>query len=293
MRSWLLAPVAVVFFAATAVPALASDQDPNSGRPLPPGTVHKSTSPITDKFYVEGIYYPAHVKTLVQVNPHGSPVGQVGTDLSAERDLGQPSRLNQGGVELMFRFRERNKIRIDWLEVDRTATHQINQDINFGNETFAATSLLQSEIDWRIFTMTYTYSIFHNDRFELGTGVGVHLLQAEAQAKTIPRAPGEFAQRQDVSGAGAFPTIPLDFALRISQRWSLTWRAQYFHAAVSNFDGWLADIREDVQYRWKPNFALGVGYSSVRAKLALNSGNFPGQFHMSVGGPQAFFRVSF
>jgi hypothetical protein len=62
---------------------------------------------------------------------------------------------------------------------------------------------------------------------------------------------------------------------------------------VSNFDGWLADIHEDVQYRWKPNFSLGVGYSTVRAKLALQTGNFPGLFQMSVEGPEAFFRVSF
>ena len=91
----------------------------------------------------------------------------------------------------------------------------------------------------------------------------------------------------------AFPTVPLDFVFRISQRWAVTWRGQYFHASLSNFDGWLADIHEDVQYRWTPNFALGVGYSSIRARLALNTGNFPGQFHMSLEGPEAFFRVSF
>jgi hypothetical protein len=292
VRIWL-APVAVAFLASTAVPTRAADHDPNSGRPLPPGTRQKSTSPINDRFYVEGIYYPAHVKTFLQVNPHGAPTGLVGSELSAERDLGQASRINQGRMEMMFRFRERNKIRIDWLEVDRTATHQINQAINFGNETFTAATLLQSEIDWRIFTLTYTYSIFHNDRFELGTGVGIHLLQAEAQANSIPRPGNPATLRQEVSGAGAFPTLPLDFALRISRRWSVTLRAQYFHAAVSNFDGWLADVHEDVQYRWKPNFALGVGYTSIRAKLALSGGSFPGQFHMSVEGPEAFFRVSF
>ena len=27
---------------------------------------------------------------------------------------------------MMFRLKERNKIRIDWLEVDRTATHQLS-----------------------------------------------------------------------------------------------------------------------------------------------------------------------
>jgi hypothetical protein len=287
MRIWL-APAAAVLLASTAAPSLASDHDPNSGAPLPPSTRHQTPSPINDRFYVQGAYYPAHVKTLLQVNPHNAPAGIAGTTLSAERDLGQESRLNQGRIEMMFRLGQRNKIRIDWLEVDRSATHQITQDVSFGNQTFAAASLLQSHIDWRIFGVTYTYEIFHNDRFELGTGLGVDLLQAEAQAQV-----NLTQQRQDVSGAGAFPQVPVDFAFRISRRWAVTARAQYFHASLNNFDGWLADIHEDVQYRWKPNFAVGVGYSSIRAKLALSTGNFPGQFNMSLQGPEAFFRVSF
>jgi hypothetical protein len=286
MRIWL-APAAAVLLASTA-PSLASDHDPNSGAPLPPSKKHRTPSPINDRFYVRGTYYPAHVKTIVQVNPHNAPPDVVGTTLSAERDLGQESRLNQGRVEMMFRFGQRNKVRVDWLEVNRTATHQINQDIAFGNQTFPAGALLQSQIDWRIFGVTYTFEIFHNDRFELGTGLGVDLLQAEAQAQV-----NATQQRQDVSGAGAFPQVPIDFAFRISQRWSVTARAQYFHASLNNFDGWLADIHEDVQYRWKPNFAVGVGYSSIRAKLALSTGSFPGQFNMSLQGPEAFFQVSF
>jgi hypothetical protein len=287
MRIWL-APVAAALLTSTAVPALASDHDPNSGAPLPPSTKHKTPSPITDRFYVRGTFYPSHVKTNIQINPHNAPAGVVGTNLSAERDLGEQSRLNQGRIEMMFRLGQRNKIRIDWLEVDRTASHQLAKSINFGNETFGISQILQNEIDWRLFGMTYTFEFVHNDRWELGTGIGVHLLQAEAQAQV-----NATQQRQDVSGAGAFPTIPLDFAFRISQRWSVTWRGQYFHAAVSNFDGWLSDMHEDVQYRWKPNFALGLGYASIRAKLALSTGNFPGNFNMSVNGPEAFFRVSF
>jgi hypothetical protein len=52
-------------------------------------------------------------------------------------------------------------------------------------------------------------------------------------------------------------------------------------------------VHEDVQYRVRPNFSLGVGYSSVRAKLELHTGSFPGMFAMSLEGPEAFFRVSF
>jgi hypothetical protein len=287
-----LAPAAAAFCALIAVPVLASEQssehDPNSGRPLPPDKRHLHPSPINDRFYAEGIYYPAHVKTDLRIDPHNAPAGVVGTSLRAENVLGLESRVNYGLPELMFRFGNRNKIRVDWLEVDRSANHQLAQTINFGNETFLINALVASHVDWRIFTVTYTYSFIHNDRMELGTGLAAHLLQAEAQAAITAT-----QQRQDVTGAGAFPTIPLDFAIRVWRGLSVTARAQYFHASLNNFDGWLADVHEDVQYRIKPNFAVGVGYSSVRAKLALHTGNFPGQFAMSLEGPTAFFRVSF
>lgn len=282
-----LAPAAVAIFALAAAPAFA-DKDPNSGAPLPPSKHPVTPSPITDRFYVRGIYWAPHAKTELQVNPHNAPAGTFGTNLNAERDLGFSSRINMGRAEMMFRLKERNKIRLDFLDTDRTATHQITQQIDFGNETFRVPALVASEIDWRMFGITYTYEIFHNDRFEVGTGLAVHLLQAEAQAQV-----NATQQRQDVSGAGAFPTIPLDVAVRISRRWSVTAHGNYFHAALSNFDGWLADIHGDVQYRWKPSFAVGVGYSTFRAKLDLNTGNFPGGFQLSLTGPEAFFRVSF
>jgi hypothetical protein len=287
MRIWL-APAAAALFTLKAALALAADHDPNSGRPLPPDRKHKTPSPITDRFYVRGTFYPVHVKTIVRVDPHNAPAGTAGTNLSAERDLGLDSRLNQGRMEMMFRLRERNKLRVDFTEINRDATHQLTKTITFGDQTFAATSQLWSQIDWRIFGLTYTYSILHNDRVELGTGLAVSFLQAEAQAQD-----NATQQRQEVSGAGAFPTIPLDFALRISQRWAITARAQYYHATLNNFDGWLADSHEDVQYRWRPNFTVGLGYSSIRAKLGLHTGHFPGEFSMSLEGPEFFFRVSF
>ena len=282
-----LAPAAVAIFALAAAPAFA-DKDPNSGAPLPPSKHPVTPSPINDRFYVRGIYWAPHAKTDLQVNPHNAPAGVVGTNLSAERDLGFSSRVNMGRAEMMFRLKDRNKIRLDFLDLDRTASHQIAQPVNFGNVTFPVAALVASEIDWRMFVVTYTYEIFHNDRFEVGTGLAVSLLQAEAQAQV-----NATQQRQDVSGAGAFPTIPLDAAVRISQRWSVTAHANYFHAALSNFDGWIADIHGDVQYRWKPSFAVGIGYSTFRAKLALDTGNFPGGFQLSLTGPEAFFRVSF
>jgi hypothetical protein len=99
--------------------------------------------------------------------------------------------------------------------------------------------------------------------------------------------------RQEVSGAGAFPTIPLDLTWRISRRFAVTARGQYFRASVNHFQGSLAEYHGDVQYRWKPNFSVGAGYTVMRAFLNVNDANFPGLFRLNNGGPEAFFKVSF
>jgi hypothetical protein len=284
MRIWFA--LAAAFLAIHTAPALA-ERDPRSGAPLPPRKKREIPSPITDRFYVRGIFYSPAVSTNLHVDPHNAPAG-TGTPLNAERDLGLDGRLHQGRMELMFRLRERNRLRVDYFESDRSANHVLARTIIFGNQTFTTNTKVTSDLNWRMFGLTYTYSVYRSEWLEIGTGLGVYFLQAEARGE----APS-LNERQDVSGAGAFPTIPIDVAWRISSRWALTGRGQYLRVALHHFDGWLADVHEDVQYRWKPNFALGVGYTQIRAKVDLNTGNFPGGFFLNFRGPEAFFRVSF
>jgi hypothetical protein len=284
MRIWLAA--AAVLVAIRAVPAFA-DRDPNSGAPLPARS-HEVPSPITDHFYIRASFYAPQVRTNLRVDPSFAPPGVTGTPVNAESDLGLPERLRKGRVEFMFRMRERSKVRVDYFEADRSGGRILAHDVVFNNETFAAGQQAQTSLDWQQFTITYTYSFIHNRRFELGTGLAVYLLQVDA----IGQVPA-LNQRQEVTAATPFPALPLDAVWRISSRWSANARAAYLKAHLSGFRGWYADIHEDLQYRWNPNFALGVGYSSIRTSLTRRGGSFPGFFGMSISGPEAFIRFSF
>jgi hypothetical protein len=284
MRIW--PPLAVLLLAMHAVPALA-ERDPNSGAPLPPKK-RATPSPITDHFYVRVSYFSAQARTHLRVDPTDAPPGTIGTPVSGENDLGLPGRLKEGRVEFMFRMRERNKVRMDYFEANRTGSKVLANDVVFGNETFAAGQLAQSSLDWQMFDITYTYSLIHNDRFEAGTGLGLYMLQVNASGAV----PALF-QQQQVSAAGPFPALPADLVWRISSRFALTARAAYLRAALNGFRGWFEDTHADAQYRWGPNFAIGLGYSSVRTSLNKQGGNFPGQFGMAISGPEAFVRFSF
>lgn len=284
MRIWLAG--AAVLLATHAVAALA-DRDPNSGAPLPPQK-REPASPLTDHFYARVSFYDPQVRTNLRVDPSGAPPGTLGTPVNAEHDLGLPDRQKLGRVEFLFRLRERHKVRMDYFESNRSGSKLLANDVVFGNETFAAGQLAQTSLDWQQFDITYTYSFIHNSHFEVGTGLAVYFLQVDA----IGQVPAQ-NQRDEVSAASPFPAVPLDLVWRISRRWAVTARGAYLKVNLNSFRGWYADIHEDLQYRWNPNFALGIGYSSIRTSLSRSGGSFPGAFAMSISGPEAFVRFSF
>ncbi len=286
MRNWLA--VAAVILGVPTAPAFADrDHDPNSGAPLPPHR-HETPSPITDHFYIRGTFYDPQVRTHLRVDPSQAAPGVTGTPVNGENNLGLPDRLRQGRVEFMFRLRERSKVRVDYFQADRSGSKVLANDIVFGNQTFAGGQRTQTSLDWRQFDITYTYSLVRNDRFEVGTGVGIYFLQVDA----IGQVPAQ-NQRQEVTAATPFPALPLDLTWRISSRWAATVRGAYLKATLSGFRGWYADSHEDIQYRWNPNLAIGLGYAAIRTSLTRRGGSFPGAFAMSISGPEAFVRFSF
>ncbi|HEY6482776.1 MAG TPA: hypothetical protein VIY54_04545 [Steroidobacteraceae bacterium] len=282
--SWCL-PVATAGCVLLSLPARA-DRDPLSGAPLPPDQQREIPSPITDRFYVRGTFFDPAVTTTVRVDTQNGTA--MGTPVSAERDLGLSGRTPQGLFEAMFRLRKRSKVRVNFFESNRKGDELLTRPILFGNVMFVPGDRATSALDWRAFTITYTYSFIRTDRLELGTGLALHMLEADARAAVTAR-----QLSQEITGAGAFPTIPLDFAWRISRRFAFTARGQYLRASIRGFEGALADYHGDVQYRWKPNVALGAGYSALRSSLDVSNATYPGRFSLNVRGPEAFFRVSF
>jgi hypothetical protein len=285
MRIWLA--VAAVVLATQAGRAYA-DRDKESGAPLPPRPPERS-SPIRDHFYILGAFYSPVVHTNVRIDPTtGVPPGTLGTPVDAERDLGLPSRLHQGRVEFMFRLRERNKLRVEYYEADRSAAQTLANDIVFGDQTFLAGQTVQTSINWRSFGLTYTYSLYRSDRFEVGTGLGLFFVQAESMG-AVPAT----GQVTDKSAAEPLPTLPLDLTWCISRRFSATARGNYLKAAINGFNGSFTDLHGDLQYRWNPYFSIGLGFTSMRLSLTGESSSVPGVLSISFKGPEAFIRFSY
>jgi hypothetical protein len=278
--------------------ASAADEDkpaqpkrPVASDTLKPPKQHASSSPITDRFALRVLYFPASIRTDLRLDPRN---GTTGTALNAEDDLGMGDFKSEGRAELLFRLRERNRLRVDYMKLSRLGDTIINRQITFGNQTFRVNDRAQTQLEWRNLTFTYMRSLLYTPRFELGFGLGLSILEARARGEVTAR-----NIREHQEAVGAFPTIALDGTWRVSKRWSLNGRAQRFSTRVDEFKGSLADFHGDFQYRWRENFALGLGYTRLHTlvdvgKKTGGSGNdLTGRFDQGTRGPEVFFRASF
>lgn len=282
----LILALAAACFAPSAAGAdgyTAADSRTSADGYAPPGGI---ASPITDHFALLVAYIPLAAHTRLRLDPTDTPYG--GTPLSGENDLGLTRNNPDGLLELTFRIRERNRMRVDYLQLDRSGNVVLGRTVVFGNETYAAGNAVQTQLDWKMMDFTYTHAFIQTDRFELGAGLGVHLLDAD-----VTGADPTLVENHETARTGAFATVALETMWRISRRFAFTAHGQYFGTTINGVSGSLGEYHGDFQYRWRPPLAIGVGYSYVRASFETVTGSTPGRIALAVEGPEAFVRVSF
>jgi hypothetical protein len=281
MRSWWLAPVLIALAAAAQADPHPDTSDASYLPPPPPPIA----SPITDHLALTAGYFWGSVSTFGRFD---SASGVQGTPFTAEHDLGLTDQARQPFIEIIFRLEERNRLRVDFIDLRRAADKVIDRTVQYGDVTFLVNNPVHSEFDWRQMDLTYTYSFLRSERFELGAGLGIHLLEAEATAE-IPKTP----QYADFNGAGPFATLALDGTWRISRHWALTARGNYLKVTIGSVGGLMGQFHTDLQYRWRRNLAFGIGYRRQEVELDLRDSDPSGVLRFIISGPELFARASF
>ena len=275
-----LCPVVALWAVSATALAQQSPLDPPPRVPPPPA------SPITDRLAIRAGALIGSVSTQGHVDDPNSAIP--GTQISWEQDLGLTPDLHQGRVEFIFRLRERNRLRVDMWEVNRSTVATPASNIVFGSIVLTPADQVDSTFNWRQIDVTYTYSVLRGARYELGAGIGAHAIQAESDERVWAR-----GAHESFTGAWPFATVALDGTWLITRRFSFNARAQYLSLNVNSNSGALGDYHADVQFRWRPNLAFGIGYASTHARVEVRNSNPNGDITFNTHGAELFVRASF
>jgi hypothetical protein len=216
--------------------------------------------------------------------------GTLGTELSAEDDLGLSKSKLLGRGEVWFRMRERHRARISnyFVPLDRRGRTVLDRTIQFGDEIYLVNEEVTSRLAVRVLAFTYTYSFVKNDRLEAGLSLGFDVVGFEGEATVPARLRTEREER-----SGPAPLVGLDVAGRIHGRWYAEARAQYLKAKVDDVEGGLTAFEVNALYRLHRNVTLGLGYNSLSIDIDSRDVGDSGRLELTTAGPQLFARVGF
>jgi hypothetical protein len=149
---------------------------------------------------------------------------------------------------------------------------------------------VQSQLSLRMLGITYGYSFWHGEKFELAATLAINSIDISANAKVQTVA---VHINQSENQAGPFPTPGLAATWVASKRFYFDARAQYLNVHVHELDGSLGFLEFDALYRFRPNVSFALGYTDVRAHLASTQTTSAGLFNFDSKGPEVFVRVAF
>ncbi len=169
---------------------------------------------------------------------------------------------------------------LSWIATGSTT---ITEPIIFRDVVLQPGDPAYSTLNLSTFSITYEYSFFHTEKYEVAATIGVTETDISARAR-VTTTTRHVDQSEDQ--AGPFPTGGIDATYVFSKRWYVDGRAQYMHLSYNNLSGSLGYGEFDVLYRLRPNISFALGYTIVRANLDSRQTTQGGYFNFTSKGPE-------
>jgi hypothetical protein len=225
----------------------------------------------------------------------GSASLGTGLEVNMEDALGLDSSLFVFRVDGMYRFTDNRRHRFDltYFDLRRTATKTLQKDIQMGDQTFTAGTTLDSLFDLKIIKGAYSYSLFQDDRFDLGLSVGVYVAPIKIRLSSLRT--GD-AQEENITAP--LPVLGLRFDYAITPKFFLKQNIDFFYMEYEKYKGSLLDAKVALEYNIWKHVGIGAAYEYLQVQVKSEGNNYPGidmvgKIQFSYGGLMLYGKIYF
>lgn len=178
--------------------------------------------------------------------------------------LGLEERTNTYILGVTYRINHRHSLGLSVTDLRRTASRILEGEIEWGDYVYRANATVRTELDTRVYKVTYRYDFSDMDRLNAGFAVGLSTfdlgltLSGEARLETSE---GEEWFEGVVEGASAVAPVPvfgfyLDYAL--SPRWIVRFQSELIELSVGDYEGRVFEGDLALEYGFTDVFAAGL-----------------------------------
>jgi hypothetical protein len=266
-RGIFLSGIVMAFVLGTVVPLHAEEQLP-------------------DAFSLKvGGYFIRNADTIMRLDSNNLPIG---TYIDFSDTLGGDTTTSVVRTDGLFRFNENHGLGFGWYAFRLRGTRVLEKDITWGNVTFPIGVTVDSEIKFDLYKLNYQYSLFHNDKVELGALIGFNVTRVSAGIS------GNNLEAQSEAVTAPLPVIGLFADYNFTPRFSAFYNYQWFFINYQDkAKGGLSDFLIGFEYRLFRHFSLGVAYNRFIANLELKRENSDLTFNTNWNGGMLYGALYF
>jgi hypothetical protein len=212
-----------------------------------------------------------------------------GTSVDLEDDLALEDSSTLLSVEGIWRITKRFSIEGSYFELGRSGSSTLNQQLDFGNQTFALNADVDTALNTDIASLALQYSFWHGEKLDLAASVGAYLMRIEASMDSTSPA----GISESFSGDSPLPLIGLRAAYNFTSWMSLDLKGRYFGANIADVDGSMTNLLAGLQFSPFEHLGLGIGYEYFEIDITSENPDLPGKFLIEYSGPKLYMTLQF
>jgi hypothetical protein len=221
-------------------------------------------------------------------------------DIDFDQTFGNGSDSTRVRADALWRITPAHHLRFLYFDNRTSRSRNIDRNVQWGDYTFQAGGLVESEVKFRIYELAYEYAFLRQPDFELSGTFGVHYMDLKTRLSgnaTITNGTGGVSAAGSVTKESSvplpLPVIGLRAGWAVAPQWYLEGQGQFFRANIGDYDGRVTDLRASATWMFSPGFGVGLGYNRFTTKVDVEKTAFNGAARLSYSGLQLFVTGTF
>ncbi len=237
-----------------------------------------------------GVFFSNHSNNITLV---GSNLG-AGVNVNLEKALGL--QVNNAVFRADFDYKlgkkRRSEIYAGYFGFNRKASKVLEEEINFGDQTFPVGAEANSQFNFQLIKVGYGYDIVSDERLIIGTALGFYIMPISFRLES------QNFEDEATDFIAPLPIIGLDMGIWITPKLYYSQEISFLFISISNFTGLIFDTNLKLDYSITDFLALGVGVNNFGINIegeSVTDGliEFGGNIKSSFLGMQFYTRFRF
>ena len=245
---------------------------------------------LNDRFYIEaGVFDVAR----------SFKISADGESENGEIDFNETFKLNDNEATFFFkfdwRFAKKWSVAFETFGVNAGNSLVLEEDIVWENITFEEGSFVRAGVDFRLYRIFFSRTIFKRPRHVINVGLGLHglnigaFVEGEARTSEGNIEPG----KRKVNGLIPLPNIGASYFWAPHRKWTIGANLDWLGLTIDQYSGSLWYFAPKVKFQILEHLGVGVNYSLFSLDAKVDGENWNGRFDMSFSGPLISLHANF